>query len=109
MTTAYPLALAQPGERVRIARLQGGDGVAMRLTDLGLNAGSEVRVAHRQGLLLARRSRHRSPYRSAARRGASARCRLDRSSQRCVSGSGRARSVTPSRSSSARFRSTPHR
>ncbi len=49
MTSAYPLALARPGERVRIARLQGGDGVAMRLTDLGLNVGSEVRVANRQG------------------------------------------------------------
>jgi ferrous iron transport protein A len=45
----FPLALVQRGERVRIARLLGGDGVALRLTELGLNVGSEVRVAHRQG------------------------------------------------------------
>jgi ferrous iron transport protein A len=48
VSAPLPLALAQRGERVRIARLLGGDGVARRLTALGLNVGSEVRVAHRQ-------------------------------------------------------------
>lgn len=45
----YPLALAEQGERVRITRLLGGRGMALRLTELGLNVGSEVRIAHRHG------------------------------------------------------------
>jgi ferrous iron transport protein A len=46
---AFPLALAKPGERIRIARLLGGRGMALRLTELGLNVGTDVRVAHRHG------------------------------------------------------------
>lgn len=45
----HPLAVAREGERVRVARLLGGRGMALRLTELGLNVGSEVRVLHRQG------------------------------------------------------------
>lgn len=45
----FPLAMAQEGERVRIERLSGGHGLEMRLTALGLNVGSEVLIAHRQG------------------------------------------------------------
>lgn len=45
----HPLALAREGERVRIARLLGGRGMARRLTEMGLNVGGEVRVLHRQG------------------------------------------------------------
>jgi ferrous iron transport protein A len=44
-----PLALAEQGERVRITRLLGGRGMALRLTELGLNVGSELRIAHRHG------------------------------------------------------------
>lgn len=45
----FPLAMAQEGERVRIARLSGGHGLEIRLTELGLNVGSELLIAHRQG------------------------------------------------------------
>ncbi len=47
--SAYPLALAQEGERVKIRLLRGGKGLEMRLTSLGLNIGSELSVAQRQG------------------------------------------------------------
>lgn len=43
----FPLAMAQEGERVRIARLKGGHGLEMRLIDLGLNVGSEVLTSQR--------------------------------------------------------------
>ncbi len=43
----FPLALAQEGERVRIVRHTGGHEIEMRLTDLGLNVGSEVLVSQR--------------------------------------------------------------
>jgi ferrous iron transport protein A len=47
--SAYPLAMAGEGERVRIARLRAGKGLEMRLTSLGLNVGSELTVSQRQG------------------------------------------------------------
>ena len=45
----YPLAMAQEGEHVRIFVLRGGKGLEMRLTSLGLNVGSELRISQRQG------------------------------------------------------------
>ncbi|NVZ09426.1 ferrous iron transport protein A [Allochromatium humboldtianum] len=45
----FPLAMAGEGERVRIRTLQGGKGLARRLTELGLNPGTEVRIVARQG------------------------------------------------------------
>lgn len=48
-TEGFPLAMAQEGERVRIERLNGGHGLEMRLTSLGLNVGSELTISHRQG------------------------------------------------------------
>ena len=52
----FPLAVADEGAAVRILALYGGKGLAMRLTELGLNVGTEVRVVQRQGggLLVAR-------------------------------------------------------
>ena len=46
---AFPLAMAQEGERVRVVLLRGGKGLEMRLTSLGLNVGSELTVSQRQG------------------------------------------------------------
>ncbi|AFL73917.1 FeoA family protein [Thiocystis violascens] len=45
----FPLAMATDGERVRIQSLQGGKGLMLRLTELGLNQGAELRVVQRQG------------------------------------------------------------
>jgi ferrous iron transport protein A len=45
----FPLAMVGEGEQVRIRTLQGGKGLAKRLTELGLNPGTEVRVVARQG------------------------------------------------------------
>jgi ferrous iron transport protein A len=45
----FPLIMAGEGERVRIQSLQGGKGLVMRLTELGLNQGTEVRIIQRQG------------------------------------------------------------
>ena len=41
--------MAQEGEHVRIFVLRGGKGLEMRLTSLGLNVGSELRISQRQG------------------------------------------------------------
>jgi len=48
--------MAQEDTPLRILALHGGKGLTMRLTELGLNVGTEVRVVQRQGggLLLAR-------------------------------------------------------
>ena len=45
----FPLAMASEGEHVRIFLLRGGKGLQTRLTDLGLNVGSELIVSQRQG------------------------------------------------------------
>lgn len=52
----FPLAMADEGAALRILALRGGKGLAMRLTELGLNVGTEIRVVQRQGggLLVAR-------------------------------------------------------
>lgn len=59
MTTAekpFPLTMASEGARLRIVGLHSGRTLNLRLTELGLNVGSEVEVLQRQGggLLLAR-------------------------------------------------------
>ncbi|MFZ5585580.1 MAG: transcriptional repressor [Thermodesulfobacteriota bacterium] len=41
---SLPLALAAPGERVRVERLLGGEGLAGQLRDLGIGVGSELEV-----------------------------------------------------------------
>ncbi|MFB1487605.1 MULTISPECIES: ferrous iron transport protein A [unclassified Thiocapsa] len=48
--------MADEGARVRIVALHGGKGLTTRLTELGLNVGSELAVVQRQGggLLVAR-------------------------------------------------------
>lgn len=52
----FPLMMAGEGARLRIVALRGGKGLSLRLTELGLNVGSEVQVIQRQGggLLVAR-------------------------------------------------------
>ena len=45
----FPLAMAGEGEHVKIFLLRGGKGLETRLTDLGLNVGSEIIVSQRQG------------------------------------------------------------
>ena len=49
--------MASVGESVRVMALRAGRGLDRRLTELGLNIGTEVMVSHKQsggGLLLAR-------------------------------------------------------
>jgi len=52
----FPLSMADEGALVRIHAVRAGRGLALRLTDLGLNIGGEIRVVQRQGagLLIAR-------------------------------------------------------
>ena len=47
--TAYPLMMADEGARVRVVGLMGGDGLARRMTEMGLNVGAELVVRQRQG------------------------------------------------------------
>lgn len=44
-----PLAMAEEGEHVRVQLFRGGKAMQNRLTDLGLNIGSELVVSQRQG------------------------------------------------------------
>lgn len=55
-TKKFALMMADEGARVRITALLGGRGLALRLTELGLNLGAEIEVIQRQGggLLIAR-------------------------------------------------------
>jgi ferrous iron transport protein A len=48
--------MAEEGVTLRVQSLNAGRGLALRLTELGLNIGSELRVVQRQGggLLVAR-------------------------------------------------------
>lgn len=52
----FPLTMADEGVAVRIVALRAGRALDMRLTDLGLHVGSELRVVQRRGggLVLAR-------------------------------------------------------
>lgn len=45
----FPLSQAQEGERVRVVALHGGEGLARRMIEMGLNVGSELSVRQRQG------------------------------------------------------------
>lgn len=49
MTTVFPLSMADEGARVRIVALRGGAGIDKRMTEMGLNVGSEIVVRQRQG------------------------------------------------------------
>lgn len=55
-TSAFPLAMASEGSVVQIVSVQGGAGILHRLTDMGLNIGSEIKVFQREGagLVIAR-------------------------------------------------------
>ncbi|MED5606324.1 MULTISPECIES: FeoA family protein [unclassified Pseudomonas] len=48
-TDALPLSMAGENARVRIVALLGGPGMARRLTEMGLNVGSEITVRQSQG------------------------------------------------------------
>lgn len=52
----FPLSMADEGAKVRIKGLQAGRSLTLRLTELGLNVGAEIRIIQRQGsgLLLSR-------------------------------------------------------
>ena len=52
----FPLMMADVGAPVRITAVRAGKGLALRLTDLGLNVGTTLQVLQRQGsgLLVAR-------------------------------------------------------
>lgn len=45
----FPLAMAAEDQHVRVVALRAGRNLDRRLTDLGLNIGSELRVVQRQG------------------------------------------------------------
>lgn len=49
MSAPFPLSVAREGMRLRVVALRGGDGFARRMTELGLNVGSELTVRQRQG------------------------------------------------------------
>ncbi len=46
--TMFPLSMASEGARVRVVALR-GRGLTQRLTEMGLNIGSELTVCQRQG------------------------------------------------------------
>lgn len=45
---AYPLMMAQVGERVRIVAMKGGAAIDKRLTEMGLNLGAELALCLRE-------------------------------------------------------------
>lgn len=49
LPAAFPLSMADEGARVRIVALRGGAGLDRRMTEMGLNVGSELTVRKRQG------------------------------------------------------------
>lgn len=53
---SFPLTMAGEDARLCVVALRGGKGLVLRLTELGLNVGAEIRVVQRQGggLLIAR-------------------------------------------------------
>lgn len=46
---AFPLAMADPEQRLRVVGLRAGRNLDRRLTDLGLNLGTELCVVQRRG------------------------------------------------------------
>lgn len=49
MAAAFPLSMADEGARVRVVALRGGETLVRRVTEMGLNLGSELTVRQRQG------------------------------------------------------------
>jgi ferrous iron transport protein A len=49
VTDFLPLTMVGEGAKVRIHALRAGRALALRLTELGLNVGCEIRVLQRQG------------------------------------------------------------
>jgi ferrous iron transport protein A len=49
MSAPFPLSMADDGVRVRVVALRGGDNLSRRMTEMGLNVGSELVVRQRQG------------------------------------------------------------
>jgi Fe2+ transport system protein FeoA len=47
--SAFPLAMAREGERVRVVRLQRGERMARRLAEMGLALGTEAVLLRRGG------------------------------------------------------------
>jgi ferrous iron transport protein A len=47
--SSFPLSMAGEGSRVRVVALLGGAGLDKRLTEMGLNPGSELNVRQRRG------------------------------------------------------------
>jgi len=47
--SSFPLTMASEEETVRIVALTGGKQLELRLTSLGLNVGSEIRIGQKQG------------------------------------------------------------
>jgi ferrous iron transport protein A len=48
-SASFALTMADEGQRVRVIALRAGRNLDRRLTELGLNIGSEVRVVQRHG------------------------------------------------------------
>ncbi|PIE00750.1 MAG: ferrous iron transport protein A [Thiothrix nivea] len=48
-TGIFPLGMAAEGSSVRIMALHGGTRLARRVTEMGLNVGSEITIHQRQG------------------------------------------------------------
>lgn len=46
---SFPLSMADEGARLRVVALRGGDNLSRRMTEMGLNVGSELVVRQRQG------------------------------------------------------------
>ncbi|QTR49289.1 FeoA family protein [Candidatus Thiothrix anitrata] len=46
---SFPLGMAEEGATVRIVALRGGAMLDKRVTEMGLNVGSEITVRQRQG------------------------------------------------------------
>lgn len=45
----FPLGMANEGSQVRIVELRGGGMLSKRVTEMGLNVGSEITIHQRQG------------------------------------------------------------
>lgn len=48
-TGSFPLGMAAEGSTVRITALHGGASLTRRVTEMGLNVGSEITIHQRQG------------------------------------------------------------
>lgn len=49
MTALFPIIMADEGTQVRVVALRGGAGLNRRMTEMGLNVGSQLTVRQRQG------------------------------------------------------------